>query len=151
MEWEEIKTAFDLDGSLRDLYVFETNMVDWQRLVDFVREGAHHYTFRRDGEVCPLPNRVNAILSRTREASFTLSIHLEEIWINAHFFCVEQIELDLDPREVHSEERAKALFEFMRGVGQALNKPVRLTPENLSEYVLFEYDPVTDNLRRGRP
>lgn len=149
MEWEEIKTAFNWDGSWRDLYVFETTPDDWQRLVDFVRKSVHPHTFQRGPEVCALPAHVNVLFEK--DAGALLSIHLGGITLNAHFFCVEQIELDLDPREVQSEERAKALFEFMRGVGQALNKPVRLTPENLSDYVLFEYDPVTDNLRRGRP
>lgn len=151
LEWEESKTAFDWDGSWRDLYVFDTSAEDWQRLVGFVKESGQTYTLRRDGEICPLPAHVSVLLRRDREAGFLLSIDVSGLWVNTHFFCAEQIELDIDPREVQSEERARALFEFMRGIGQALGKAVRLTPENLSDYVLFEYDPIGDTLQRVRP
>ncbi len=39
MDWMAYKDAFEWDGSLRDMYVFETNEHDWQRLLTFLRSG----------------------------------------------------------------------------------------------------------------
>ena len=38
LEWEAVRSEFEWDGSLRDLYVFETSEADWDRfLAGFVR------------------------------------------------------------------------------------------------------------------
>ncbi len=64
--------------------------------------------------------------------------------MNCHFFCVEEIELDLLPNEVDTEEKAEAVFEFMAEVGRMLMREVVLTPENGQEHVIVRYDPKTN-------
>ncbi len=60
--------------------------------------------------------------------------------LNCHFFCVEEIEFDIDPGEVDEKRKAESLLEFMAQVGQILEKNVILTDENTQESVLFRHD-----------
>jgi hypothetical protein len=61
--------------------------------------------------------------------------------INCHFFTEQEIELDLDPREVNSEERLNSLFRFMKVLGKHLGKEVILTLENSPHLVLLRTSP----------
>lgn len=149
MDWAEIKTAFDWDGSWRDLYVFDTDARDWRRLLEYVKERGYSLRFEQ-GVVQPLPSDPSGLFVGESESMSLLMIDIGGVALCAHFFAREEIELDLDPREVQSMTKAEALFDFMRGLGQALGKAVRLTPENQSDYVLFVYDPAADELRRER-
>ena len=52
------KKAFYVDGSYRDIYVFETDEQDWQRLLTFLRSGPYSIEFSVDEQRMPLPERV---------------------------------------------------------------------------------------------
>ena len=34
--WDDIKWIFELDGSLRDIYVQDVTLSDWETLIDFL-------------------------------------------------------------------------------------------------------------------
>jgi hypothetical protein len=148
MKWEEVRSAFDWDGSWRDLYVLGTTRDDWQRLLDFLRSSGYALRFRHGGDELPLPDNLSGYFSGESEWTTLLSVEVGGVTLNAHFFTPEEVEFDIDPREVQTSERAEVVFDFMRRVGRALGKPIRLTPENMSELVLFEYDPAADVLRK---
>jgi hypothetical protein len=57
------------------------------------------------------------------------------------FFTVEEIEFDIDPREVKGQQELNALFGFMRCLAQATDKEVVLTAENMREIVIFRASP----------
>ena len=149
MEWERVESAFDWDGSWRDLYVLDASLDAWQRLLDFLKSGPYGLTFRRE-TVEPLPARASSAFGGPDDVRPLLHVDLGSVTLNCHFFAEDEVEFDLDPREVQSGAEAESVFEFMRGVGRALGKPVRLTPESMSDLTLIEYDPASDELRKVR-
>jgi hypothetical protein len=147
MEWERHKSLFASDGSLRDIYVRGTDVADWQRLLDFLRAGAYTLRYIVIGdakrEPQPLPEQIEAIFARPHDAYVALLIDEPQLGLVCHFFCPDEIELDLDPRAIDSEARLDRLRGFMRALGRLLGKEVILTPENMPEHPLFRYDPRT--------
>ncbi|MFO0962656.1 MAG: hypothetical protein U0625_07075 [Phycisphaerales bacterium] len=61
-----------------------------------------------------------------------------------HFFSIDTIELDLDPRDVSSQASLDLLLAFMRRLGLATAKRVILAPENMPDHPIFRYEPERD-------
>jgi hypothetical protein len=156
-KWEEIKAEFAY-GNWPELYVLETTAEDWRRVLDFVRADGYAVRFQHGQELQPgllngprlkpFPTDPNGFFAGDTEHYSLLEVDVGGITFSTLFFTRDQIEFHLDPRKIQSPERADTLFEFMRGVGRALNKSVRLTHENLIDVVIVEYDPVRDELWR---
>ncbi len=60
MSREPYEYAFEPDGMLRDIYVFDTDMRDWQRTIEYLRIGPYSL----DGEFPTLP--ASAVRSGSR-------------------------------------------------------------------------------------
>jgi len=60
---------------------------------------------------------------------------------NCHFFTVEEIEFDIDTREVKGQQELNALLEFMRCLAHATDKEAVLTAENMPEIVILRVRP----------
>src|ERR1051325_5423024 len=88
------------DGSLRDLYIKKTTLADWRRLVEMAAQYQCEYLF--DGKPCHLPDV--ARIFENRVGTHLLRIRLGSVTINSHFFVAEEIELDIDPRNVTGPE-----------------------------------------------
>lgn len=58
-----------------------------------------------------------------------------------HFFTPEEIECDIDPREVSGQASLDALLGFKRRLGDLTRKPAALTPENVPDEPIISYDP----------
>ena len=61
LNWQHYKTAFEFDGSWRDIYVLNTYVNDWQSLMDFLRASPYEISYTFDGEEIELPLRVEDI------------------------------------------------------------------------------------------
>ena len=133
--------AFSWDGSLRDIYVHDVDMADWQRLWDYLRAGPYALEFTADGERHPLPDRVDAAFDQAVEASVALLIDGPHLALVCHFFTPNEIELDVDPRAIDGEQRLDRLLTFLRTLARLLRKEVILTPENLPDHPWFRIDP----------
>jgi hypothetical protein len=59
--------------------------------------------------------------------------------INCHFFVPDEIELDIDPREVTGPEELAAVLQFVEQLARATGKDAVLTPESSPEIVLLHY------------
>jgi hypothetical protein len=149
LDWTTLQSLFTWDGSYRDLYIFATDIHDWQRLIDGLRTRDMQLTFSLDGVVQPLPPSLQAVFAAREYASPFLSIVLDHIQINCHFFGAGQIEFDIDPREITDTVALSNLLTFMDAVGSILQKEVRLTPENLADVVLLRYNPATGQIETG--
>jgi hypothetical protein len=146
IDWQVHRNLFTWDGSWRDLYVLNTDVQDWQRLLDHFRQQTYQLSFKIDGTALPLPPTMEAIFAVYDYASPFLCIRLDHIGVNCHFFCAEQIEFDIDPREINDAASFELLLNFMIDVGTTLSKEVRLTPENMQECVLLHYNPTTQQI-----
>lgn len=58
---------------------------------------------------------------------------------SAHFFSSEEIELDLDPREIGSQADLEKVLVFCSQLSLALERDVAITEENSPEATLLYY------------
>jgi len=141
MTWQDHKTAFEPDGSWRDIYISNTNINDWQKVLDYLRESAYDISYRYGyGVPIELPKTVQEVFAIHNEKLVLLTINIGGISVNSHFFTESEIEFDIDPREI-DEIRLARLFDFMQQIGNLLEKEVVLTEENAPHKVIFKYVP----------
>ena len=137
---------FDDDGALRDIYVPDTTIADWQAVWDILREDAEQLMFAMDGTALEPPESVSDIFARRGAHGFLASYRLGRVLLNCHFFTVEEIEFDLDPRDVDGPDDVAALAQFMAALARATAKAVILTMENSQQAVIARFDPVADRV-----
>ncbi len=125
-----------VDGSLRDIYVFNTAAADWDALLILAQAHAHEYT--HDGIAQSLPGAT--ALFQDREHSHLLSVLAGSVRINCHFFVPEEIELDIDPRDVTGPEEHVAVLQFVERLARATQKDAVVTPESTPDIALLHYD-----------
>lgn len=147
MDWQEIKSEFEYDGFLLDLYIQQTDVDAWQKALDLLRSSPHQLCFLRDGEEAPLPHEAKDILAARQEAGTLLRVGVESLTISCHFFTKEQIEFDVYPPEISTETHFSHLCQFMRLLGHGLGKDVDLTPENEEEQIILKYFSEQDMFR----
>ena len=140
IDWRELKNKiYYLDGSLRDIYIHGTTRDDWQKWVDFVNEN-YKISVRADHlnskEIIDFA-RIIDYWNGDQENYSTATVHIDNININCHFFCEEEIENDVSPKEINSIEDHNKLMSYMTKLSKLLNKVVILTPENTPEIILF--------------
>ncbi len=124
-EWKRI---FEPDSSsLLDIWVFETDQSHWQLLFDWLQK-SHSVAYFEDHTPRALPSLAN-IWERAAAGAPMLRIDLESCSVNAHFFSSNEIEMDVLPEEIDSEEKAQSVFEFVSGIARLLKKEVILAPE----------------------
>ena len=66
-----------------------------------------------------------------------LSVRFCGVLANCHFFTPEEIEFDIDPREVVGQTELDGLFGFMSCLAEAVGQDVILCPENCSQTTVF--------------
>jgi hypothetical protein len=139
--WRRARGEFEFDGSWRDLYALGTDLADWQRLIDALRNGKYEVTCSRDGNPVDLPIDVRELMATHEEIGGLMSVTFSGITANCHFFTTDEIEFDIDPREVNGEEGLQALFGFMKFLASAISKVVVMTPENTPDHPIFRAQP----------
>lgn len=132
-----VPDLWEVDGSLRDMYVFNMSIDDWSKFLSVASLRSLTYSF--DGEAQSLPS-VERIFAE-RGGSHLLAIQVGSIAVNCHFFVVSELELDIDPREVCGALQHAQLLEFAEAIASALQKPIFVTPENTPESPLLSFDP----------
>lgn len=142
LDWSDCRGYFQWDGSLRDIYVLGANLADWQVLFEYVQEQGLPFTSPLGSRHASLPDDVGELFGRGPESERTsLSIHLHGMILNTHFFVADEIELDLDPREVKGAREFAHLLGFLRDLARLVGKQVCLTPENLENLPYIEVFP----------
>ena len=148
IKWSSCKHEFKRDGILRDIYIQQTTLHDWERFYRFLSHRRFPLDYRRSDELTtPMPATAAEIFQDTR-CVHTVSFDIGGVFLNCHFFCVQQIELSFDPEYVESQARLDAVLYFMKEVGRLLRKEVLLTPENLTEAPIFRYSPENDAIKK---
>src|SRR5262245_30449355 len=110
--WKTVRDEFAFDGSLRDIYVFGTSIADWQRMLDAFRSTGYTLTYFRADQPTGLPANAADAFPPPEECDRRLSVRFAGVLANCHFFTVEEIEFDIDPREVKGQQELNALFGF---------------------------------------
>lgn len=139
--WDDIKWIFEPDGSLRDIYVQDVTISHWEKLIDFLNL---NYELKfGENEI----NQINKeyvlryLNSGTGEMeSKSLKIDLNGINVHCYFFLPEQIEFDIDPKDINTIKEFENIEMFMISISKTLNNQVTLTGENSPEFPLFKID-----------
>lgn len=145
MDWDDCKRAFYVDGSLRDVYVANTTVADWDIFLELV-SSLKTASFI-NGEPEQIPTKAPEIFDKNGDVSFLLEIELGKVKLNCHFFTVDEIELDIDPKEVTSQQELDAVGDVLVEIGKSLNKDVVLTDENSPDSRWFLYESSTEKLK----
>ena len=125
------KKIFEPDcGTLRDILAPEATANDWQSLLDYLSTN-HKIQYSEDGTICSLPP-FETIGQRREKVSVALSIQMGGYTINSYFFIPGEIEMDLLPDEINSENKAKSVFDFLSSIARVLDKEVFLTGEGVN-------------------
>ncbi|MEV4539320.1 hypothetical protein AB0J82_36660 [Asanoa sp. NPDC049518] len=147
LRWDDVQVWFDLDlnGSLPDVHVPETTAEDWRRLIALVQAEGWQWAYLVEGELSELA-AVEDMLSR-RGAGVALHVWpapdvLAIFWP----YGAEQIDFDVDLRELQGQERLDVLCRFFTTIGRGLRKPVLMTPEGVGNYPVLGYDPAEDRV-----
>jgi hypothetical protein len=133
--WNDIKWIFETDGygSLRDMYVQEVSLSDWERLIDILNS-KYSAGIDKDYAIQYLADESGEMEARSA------TIELTGLSLNCHFFLPDQIEFDIDPKEVKSIEAYHYIEGFMEVISKVLDNQVTLTGESSPEYPLVKID-----------
>ncbi|MFD2248411.1 hypothetical protein [Pontibacter ruber] len=143
-DWKSIKEElYYEDGSLRDIYVFDTNKEDWKSWSSLVNEQYevefYNGRIRKTEEIIDI-KEVYKFWKNPDE--FTDSNHatikLGNVIVKCYFFIESEIENDIDPKEVKTERDHLAVIEYLQAVATKLHKNVVMTPEMTEEHILLK-------------
>lgn len=137
LTWEAVRTEFAFDGSWRDVYVLGADMTAWQQMLNWLRASGYNLSYFRNGQPATLPAQAKDAFPLEGERDRLLSVRFCGVVANCHFFTPEEIEFDIDPREVVGQTELDGLFGFMSSLAETVGRDVILCPENCSETVVF--------------
>jgi hypothetical protein len=112
IQWSVVAEGFEPDGALRDIYVHDATVADWQAALDYVRASRAVLQFTIDGQPAELPGTAVKIFPIRERASPLLSFDVEGINVNCRFFTATEIEFDLQPGDVTGPERLTSVVSF---------------------------------------
>ena len=142
ISWETCKNEFAWDGSLRDIYVLNTTIDDWRQL--FAKLLVYYkFSFQVDENPLSFPNKVDEVFAIRTRKNVLLNLAVGSTSAACHFFTPDEVEFDIDPRQVTSQSDLNSLLDFLRLIGITTNKPVLLSPENLPDKPIMIYNPRT--------
>lgn len=138
-KWNDIQWIFEPDGSLRDIYVQDILLREWEKLINHLN--ANFKVTFSDQEIIDKKYVLEYLQDTSGEMeSKSLTIHLGQIKVNCYFFLSEQIEFDIDPKEVNSLSDFELIEKFMTSISETLQEQVTLTAEDSPEFPLVKVD-----------
>ncbi|WP_416982790.1 hypothetical protein [Streptomyces sp. T028] len=128
--WDDVKWCFEPDGSLPDVVVPGTSVADWQAVLDLVVASGWTYEYAEGDTVLPLP-RAETVHARPADAECpVLQVRpVHGLLAIFRFYSDEEIDFDVDPRELQGQDRLDVFCAFLRSVGRRLGKQVLMYPE----------------------
>jgi hypothetical protein len=150
-DWHKIKEqVYYWDGSLRDIYVLGTTQDDWSKWIGLINQKYPVEFYNGQTEQSEATINMNVVFDYFNGKTDLLNsatVTLGNIIIKCHFFTEQEIENDIDPREVDTIEDHHRLVSYLVDISKVLNKTVVLTAENEQEtvYILADGDNVKLN------
>lgn len=147
--WDDVKCFFDLDlmGSLPDLRVPNTSVEDWQAVLDLVAERGWKCQYSEGEAVIPVP-RAEDVLSRPADAECPDLRVWPTVDVLAvfRFHADDEIDFDVDLRELQGQERLDVFCGFLREIGRRLGKPVLMDAEGDYGHPVLGFDAEADRV-----
>ncbi|MFE3326345.1 hypothetical protein [Streptomyces sp. NPDC059176] len=141
--WGDVSCFFDPDvmGSLPDLRVPDASVEDWQAVLDLVEARGWHCQYSEGETVLPVP-RAETVLSRPADAECPNL----RVWPTADVLAIfrfqddDEIDFDVDLRELQGQERLDVFCDFLREIGRRLGKAVLMDPEGDHGHPVLGFD-----------
>ena len=140
MIWGKIKKEiYYSDGSLRDIYVLDTNADNWSEWISYINENykVRFTYFDSEGNKI-LKEKIifEELLKYWKSFEYSLDAEfvINEIIFKCYFFSEDEIEIDFWPSEVNSLEQHNSIIEYMKSISKLLKKEIILTPENYNSF-----------------
>ncbi|MGW1491183.1 hypothetical protein [Streptomyces sp. NPDC002402] len=141
--WDDVSCFFDpgLMGSLPDVRVPDASVQDWQAVLDLVEVKGWRCQYSEGEAVLPVP-RAEAVLSRPADAECPNL----RVWPAAdvlaifRFHAADEIDFDVDLRELQGQERLDVFCGFLGEIGRHLGKPVLMDPEGDHGHPVLGFD-----------
>ena len=149
--WEDVADLFDGEtaGPLPDLRVPGAEAEGWQEVLDLVVERGWRHRYAEDGAASPLPT-ARAALARGRAARGPeLRVWpAEGLLAVFRFEDEEDVDFDIDVREIRGQEELDVLCGFLGAIGRRLRRPVLMEPEGGGSAPVLCFDPAADRVVR---
>ncbi|WP_041820617.1 hypothetical protein [Streptomyces davaonensis] len=147
--WDDVSCFLDPDtmGSLPDVRVPDASVRDWQSVLDLVVESGWRCQYSEGEAVLPLP-RAEAILRRPLDAECPNL----RVWPTADVLAIfrflddEEVDFDVDLRQLKGQERLDVFCGFLREIGRRLGKPVLMDPEGAYGHPILGFDAEADRV-----
>lgn len=147
--WDEVCWLFDPAsmGSLPDVRVPDASVEDWQAVLDLVVEQGWKQQYSEGESMLETPPAA-VVLSRPAGAACPNL----EVWpadgvlAIFRFYSDEEIDFDVDLRELQGQERLDAFCDVLRQIGRRLGKPVLMEPEGCYGHPVLGFDAEADRV-----
>jgi len=130
--WDDVKCFFDGDvmGSLADVRVPDASVQDWRAVLDLVAEQGWTCRYREGGTVRPVAG-AGVVLSRAADAGCPqLRVRpAADVLAIFRFQAVDEVDFDVDLRELQDQDRLDVFCRFRRRIGRRLGRAVPMDPE----------------------
>jgi hypothetical protein len=133
------RDLWECDGSYRDVYIQQATLGDWEALCKLGAEYGLRYWCEGIEQDLPAVSEIFG----NREHPHLMTLYAGLVRLNCHFFVPEEIELDIDPREIRGPDDHYAVLGFLERLSTATNKKLLITAENSEDMVLLQYEPTT--------
>ncbi|MFI6602952.1 hypothetical protein ACIBHX_42455 [Nonomuraea sp. NPDC050536] len=142
IHWEDVKPFFDVEinGVLPDVIVEDTDVSDWQALLDLIRSQPWQHTYLCDDVPTRLPTAADLIAKGADDADLRVW-PVPGVLVIFRPFGAKAIDFDVDLRELQGQERLNVLVDFLHTIGRHLHKPVTMTFEGSARDPILGYDP----------
>lgn len=147
--WDDVSCFFDPDlmGTLPDVRVPNTSGEDWQEVLDLVVEEGWKHQYSEGETVLPLPS-AESVLSRSADAECPDL----RVWPSADVLAIfrfhtdDEVDFDVDLRELQGQERLDVFCGFLREIGRRLGKQVLMEPEGDCGHPVLGFDIEADRV-----
>ncbi|MFD4370218.1 hypothetical protein [Streptomyces sp. NPDC058486] len=147
--WDDVEYFFDVDltGALPDVRVPNASVEDWQAVLDLVAEKGWKCQYSEGESVLPVP-RAEAVLSRLADAECpALRVWpTDDVLAVFRFHADDEVDFDVDLRELQGQDRLDVLCGFLREIGRRLSKPVLMDPEGEYGHAVLGFDVEADRV-----
>ncbi|ALV49064.1 hypothetical protein ACWDMR_09985 [Streptomyces althioticus] len=147
--WDDVRNFFDPDlmGALPDLSVTGTSVEDWQAVFELIRSSGWAWEYVEGGVAGALPLAAE-VLTRPADAE-TAALRVRPVpGVMVIFWpmAAEEIDFDVDLRELQGQEGVDVLCRLLAAVGRRLGKPVVMTAGGDYGNPVLGFDPTVDRV-----
>lgn len=143
-DWKDIEWIFEKDGALRDIYVQNATISDWEKVVDLLNS---EYKLTYGIYENDLTDQIDfeyvktIFVDETGEMEIkSATIDLSGIVVKCYFVLENQIEFDINPTEIKTKSEFYKIIDFMKSISSKLEKQITLCSEGQPEFPLIKID-----------